>query len=188
MKEKLDTQKTFRTFSEHLLNIQFMFCVQTVLKLFDFSFRYFYSNKKLPVLKSKWIVRHVQKGHPTLVTQVNLILWNCKNLKYQWQSVKQVFSLHIPLWHITLFTVSYFLSEILRIPDNGRNRNLEIFHSFLSRNSQRYHHWIVKSTEKIFKEFCKGLPTMVGQRRKFWFLEPVKRLFHHSLNTSFWKR
>ena len=35
-------------------------------------------------------------------------------------------SLHIPSWHITLFAVSYFLSEILRIPNNGRNRNLEI--------------------------------------------------------------
>ena len=38
--------------------------------------------------------------------------------------------------------------------------------------------------EKISKKFCKDLPTMVGQRRKFCLLEPPKRLFHHSLNTS----
>ena len=38
--------------------------------------------------------------------------------------------------------------------------------------------------EKIFKEFCKDLPTMVEQRRKFCFLESLKRLFH-SVNTSF---
>ena len=40
-------------------------------------------------------------------------------------------SLHIPSWHITLVTVSYFLSEISRIPDNTRNRNLETCYSFL---------------------------------------------------------
>ena len=94
-------------------------------------------------------------------------------------------SLHIPSWHSPPFTVSYFLSDILRTPDNGRNRNWETFYSFFfSRNSQRYHHWILKSMEKIFKEFCKDLPTMVEQWRKFCFLESVKRLLH-SVNTSF---
>ena len=55
----------------------------------------------------------------------------------------------------TLFTVSYFFLEILRIPDNGRSRNLETFYSFFPRNSQGYHHWIVKSMAKIFKKFSK---------------------------------
>ena len=49
-------------------------------------------------------------------------------------------SLHIPSRHMTLFTVSYFLSEILRIPDvsyflseilgipdNGRNQKCRDF-------------------------------------------------------------
>ena len=75
-------------------------------------------------------------------------------------------SLHIPSWHITFSSVSYFLSEILGIPDNDRNRNFEICYSFFlfffSRNSQRYHHWIVKSMEKIFK---------FGQLRKFCCIE-----------------
>ena len=39
-------------------------------------------------------------------------------------------SLHIPLWRIALFTVSNFLSEILRKLDHGRNRNLKIYYSF----------------------------------------------------------
>ena len=38
--------------------------------------------------------------------------------------LNRVFSLQIPSRHITLFTVSCFLSQILRIHDNGRNRNL----------------------------------------------------------------
>ena len=44
-------------------------------------------------------------------------------------------SLHIPSWHITLFSVSYFLYMILRMPDNDGNGNLEICYSFFSRNS-----------------------------------------------------
>ena len=41
--------------------------------------------------------------------------------------------LHIILGHITIFTVFYFLSEILIIPDNGRNRNLEICYFFFKK-------------------------------------------------------
>ena len=81
-------------------------------------------------------------------------------------------SLHIPSWHITAFTVSYFLSEILRIPDNGRNRNLEIFYFFFQETLN--HYWIVKFTEKIFKEFCKDLLAMVGQRKKKLFSRASK--------------
>ena len=100
-------------------------------------------------------------------------------------------NLHIPSWHITFFTVSYFLSDILRIPADDRKRNLQIFtlfFFFFSRNSQRYHQWIVESIEKIFKEFCKRLPIMVRQRSKFYFLEPLNHLFHHSVNKYFWKK
>ena len=88
----------------------------------------------------------------------------------------------MPPWHISLFTVSYFFSEVLITPSDGKIRNC--FSFFFSRNSKRYHYWVVKSTHKIFKEFCKGLPIMVEQKRKFCFLQPLKRLFHHSVNTS----
>ena len=72
-------------------------------------------------------------------------------------------SLHIPSWHITFSSVSYFLSEILGVPDNDRNKNFEICCSlFFSKKSQRYHHLIVKSMKKIFK---------FGQLRKFCCIE-----------------
>ena len=42
---------------------------------------------------------------------------------------------------------------------------------------------------KIYREkLCERLTTMVGQRRKLCFLEPLKHLLHHSVNISFWKR
>ena len=34
------------------------------------------------------------------------------------------------LWYMALFTVSYFLSEILKLPDNGGKRNVEIFYFY----------------------------------------------------------
>ena len=101
--------------------------------------------------------------------------------------LNRLFSLHITFWYITIYTVYYFLLETLRMPDDVRNRNFEIFYSFFFQETHRYHHWIEKSMKKIFKEFCKGLPTMVGQQRKICSLKSLKRLFHHSMNLSFWK-
>ena len=80
-------------------------------------------------------------------------------------------SLYIPSWHIlswhdTLFKVSYLLWLILKILDNGRNRNFEIFYTFFFFDSQRYHYWIVKSTEYIFKEFSKDIPTWLDNQVK----------------------
>ena len=75
----------------------------------------------------KGSIQHVTKGHSTLVTQVDLIKLRKVFVK---TSLNSQSTLHIPPWDITLFTVSYFFSEILRIPDNGRNRNLEVFYSF----------------------------------------------------------
>ena len=88
-------------------------------------------------------------------------------------SLNRLSSLHIPSWYITLFTVCYFLSEILRIPDNGRKRSLRFFTLFF---------FFKKLTEipplnckEIFKEFHKSLEEfMVGQQRKFCFLDPLK--------------
>ena len=44
-----------------------------------------------------------------------------------------------------------------------------------------------KTHGKNVKKFCKGLPAKVGQRRKSWFWEPPKCLFHHSENKPFKK-
>ena len=90
-----------------------------------------------------------------------------------------------------LFTVSHFLFKVLRKPDDGRNRNLEIFQSSFSRRLQICYYQIVKCTIK----FCKGLPTMVGQQKKFIIL---RILFLQKINVgrentnsqwliSFWK-
>ena len=68
-------------------------------------------------------------------------------------SLSWLSSLLIPSWHITLFKVPYFFSEILKISDYGRNRNFEICYSFFSRNSLRCHQWFIKSTEKMFQFF-----------------------------------
>ena len=119
-----------------------------------------------------YLCNTIWPNSPKLMKVLVTICWN------------RLSSLHIPLWHIALFTVSYFLSEILRISHNGKNTNLKIYYSFFSRETQRYHLWIVKSTEISFKEFCKNLLTLVEQRREFYFLEPLKRLFHHSVNRS----
>ena len=51
--------------------------------------------------------------------------------------LNRLLSLHIPSWYIALFAVSNFLSEILRIPDNGRNRNLKINYSFFVQETHR---------------------------------------------------
>ena len=139
-----------------------------------------------PILEFKGSVQHIQKGHPTLVTQVDLILHNRWKLRALVTiGLNSLSSLHTLLRYFVLFKVSYFLSEIFKIPDSGSKRNLEIFTLFIFK----------KLTErpplncKINREdFFKGLPTIVRQWRKFWFLEPLKCLFQHSENTCFWKR
>ena len=81
-------------------------------------------------------------------------------------ALNRLSSLHILSLHITLFMALYFLPEILRIPDNGRKRNLGFLFFLFSRNSQTPPlnckiHW---------ENFLKSLSTMVGQQRKSWFL------------------
>ena len=82
-------------------------------------------------------------------------------------------SLHIPLWHITLFTVSYLLSEIFRILDNSRNRNLEICYSFFQ-ESHRDFKIYEENFERILLRFSHHFPTMVRQWRKFFFSRTSK--------------
>ena len=126
----------------------------------------------------------IERKHPTcskMASNLGNTSWNdSQKLMRVLMTIglNRLSSLHITSWHITHFTVSYFLSEILRIRDNSRNRNLEIFtRLFFPRNSQRYHYWIVKSTEWIFLRFCKDLPTM--QWRKVFYNHPhnILRLF-----------
>ena len=68
-----------------------------------------------------------------------------------------------------LFTIYYSLSESLRIPGNGREKNLESFCCFFlfSRNLKRYDHQSVKPTKR--KKKSKSLPTIVGFQENFDF-------------------
>lgn len=86
------------------------------------------------------------------------------------------------LGYIAFFTVSYFISEILNPPGGGKRRNSENFYLFSPRKLQRFHNQSVKPIEIILKTFCKILPTILGEQRTFWFLRPLKHVFHHSEN------
>ena len=55
-------------------------------------------------------------------------IFNLQNSKYYSQTVYTGYSVCKQIYVILLlFTVSYFLSKVLRNPDDGRNINLEIF-------------------------------------------------------------
>ena len=124
----------------------------------------------------KGSVGRVQKRLPTLVTEV----WEwlpktdesiSDNRFKQIIQFAHNFMVHTFMAHTFMtwysFKVSYLLWQILKILDNGRNRNLEIFYSFFFFfDSQRYHYWIVKSTEYIFKEFSKDIPTWLDNQVK----------------------
>ena len=69
-------------------------------------------NKSGSILEYKGSVRHVQKGHFTLVTQVNVFLPD-------WQKFKALVTIslnrfssctHTPLWYIAVLTISHFLT------------------------------------------------------------------------------
>ena len=85
------------------------------------------------------------------------------------------------------FTVSHFLSGILRMSDNGRKKFRDFLLFLFSRNSE-IPPLDCKINGEKFKKICKGLPILAGQRRKFSFLDSINRQFHHFENTSFWKR
>ena len=105
-------------------------------------------------------------------TKVDLILWKQQKFKALVTiGLNRLSSLRTPLWYIALFTNSHFF--------------LEKFRHFFAL-------FIFKKLTEILPlncktEFCKGLLNMIGQLRKFWFLEHPKRLFHHSKNIYFWK-
>ena len=51
--------------------------------------------------------------------------------------LNRLFTWHTRLRYMVLFTVSYFLLKILRIPDNDRKKNLQFFYSFYSQETHR---------------------------------------------------
>ena len=73
-----------------------------------FSFSKKKTNCSGLTLDLKESVPHVQKGYPTLVTQVTDLVTDYPKLMKVLVTVglNRLSSLHIPSWHITLFTVS----------------------------------------------------------------------------------
>ena len=57
-----------------------------------------------------------------MILQVDMIIIDSR--------FKYTIQLHTPLQYIAFSTVSYFLSEIFRIPADSKSRNLEIFMLF----------------------------------------------------------
>ena len=76
----------------------------------------FQNSREAPNMFKKGILPQANTSQPDFPKLMKVLVTTVLN---------RLSSLYIPSWHITLFTVSYFLLEILRIPDNGRNRNLE---------------------------------------------------------------
>ena len=60
------------------------------------------------------------------------------------------FSSCTTLWYIALFTVSFFVLEILRIPDNGGKKFRDFSFLWFARNLKRCQLQDVKSMERIF--------------------------------------
>ena len=69
----------------------------------------------------------MQKGHPTLATLGDLILQPRKFKAFVAISLNRLSGLQTPLQYIALVYSFYFLSKVLRKPNDGRNRNLDIF-------------------------------------------------------------
>ena len=64
----------------------------------------------------KGSIQLVKKGHPSLATQVDLILQNWWEFKVLVTiGLNRLSSFHRPLWYTNLFTVSYSLLDILSI-------------------------------------------------------------------------
>ena len=143
--------------------------------------RFFINVISVPFLEFKASVQHVQKGHPTLVTQIDLILQNWwEFIKCYWQSVYTVCLVAHTFHCILLFLQFFISSQRFWVPLVMADRVVLIIFTFLKRKLQRCKS--VKSLERIFEKFSRGLPTMAGKQRKFWFTGPLKHLLHNSEN------
>ena len=76
-----------------------------------------------------------------------------------------------PLYGMQHFLQFLFTVESMRIPGNDRRRNLDNFYfqEFYRDNTSKVYNRQKEFCQKIFEK----LHTMLGQRRKFWFLEPL---------------
>ena len=128
-----------------------------------------------PILESKRCVWHVQKGYPSSVTQVDLILenlWKFKELVTI--NLNRLSSLHTPLYCIFLF---------LQFPISSR-----IFWEYLIMVEREILPLNCKIHRENSKKNCKDIPTNVRQQRKFWILDPLKHLFHIFFEKdTYWK-
>ena len=75
-------------------------------------------------------------------------------------------------WYIAIFTVSYFLSEILVIPNNERRRNLENLNFLIFKKLAE-----MPPAESLFKRFSVSQRSIFRQQTKLQFLEPLKHFF-----------
>ena len=75
-----------------------------------------------PILEFKGSVWYVQKGHPNMATQADMILQNWWEFKVLWQLV----ALYTRSWSIVLFTVLFPVGEFY-YPSNSRKINYLIF-------------------------------------------------------------
>ena len=108
-----------------------------------------------PILEFKGGIQNVQKGHLSLVTQVDLILQN--PWKFTWILVKQVIYLAHAFKVYGSFYSFLFPLEDFENTWQWEKENFTIFLLFLSRtNSQRCHHWIIKLTDRIFKNLLRS--------------------------------
>ena len=118
-----------------------------------------------PILKFNGSVSHNKKGHPTLVTQVDLILqkyWEFKIfLRIFSNSLSSCTHHHCILLFFSFLFLSYFIfyifSGALVIPDNERERNSKNFNFLISKNLTEIPPLSFKIFRKFFKKiFCKS--------------------------------
>ena len=137
-----------------------------------------------PILEFKGSAHYLWKGHPNLVT-LDLFLQNRRQSKVlatiniNWfPSCTNFYGM---LYFLQFIVSSWRFLEFLVIV--GETFRTFTFFSFSKKLTKiPLPKW--KIHKKNLKKIFKSLPTMVGPRRKFWFLEHLKYLFHHFENTS----
>ena len=97
----------------------------TLLFFFFFFFFFFFCKFVLTSAGNLYLLKQFISIH----LKDHLIwIFNLQNSKYYWQTVYTGYSVCKQIYvTLLLFPVSYFLSKVLRNPDDGRNINLEIF-------------------------------------------------------------
>ena len=133
-----------------------------------------------PILEFKGSVRYIQKGHPTLVTQVDLILqnwWEFKVLVTVGLNRLFICTNCYGMLHFLQFLISSrrFWKSLVMVQGEIYRTKLLLFSSFFKKFTDKPPKKCIIS-KRILKILFKRAPTMVGQRRKFWYLERLKCL------------